>query len=107
MTSTPRYLSAAIGVVAFLAGCHTPPPVVAPPAPADLVVLAPHPEGAPIGAAIVTVGAATADLTEAGASVTRNSSTRCSGRSSGIQNQPRTFFAPAGRSLTVKVCLTV
>lgn len=70
MTPTPRALVVAIGVVASFAGCHTPPPVVAPPAPADLVVLAPHPEGAPIGAAIVTVGTATADLTEAGASVT-------------------------------------
>lgn len=71
MTSTQRLrLAAAIAAGVVVAGCHTPPPVVAPPAPADLVVLAPHPEGAPIGAAIVTVGAATADLTEAGASVT-------------------------------------
>lgn len=40
-----------------------------PAAPRDLVVLAPHPNDGGLGAATVTVGAATADLTEAGASV--------------------------------------
>lgn len=72
MTATVQRvrLTAALAILAAVAACHTPPPAVAPPAPADLVVLAPHPEGAPLGAAVVTLGGVSADLTEAGASVT-------------------------------------
>jgi peptidoglycan-associated lipoprotein len=55
---------------AFAAGCGSPPPVVTPTPPRDLIVLAPHPEGAPLGAAVVTASGTAVDLTAAGAAVT-------------------------------------
>lgn len=57
-------------LVAAAAGCGSPAPVVTPTPPRDLVVLAPHPEGAPLGAAVVTAAGASVDLDTAGASVT-------------------------------------
>lgn len=59
-----------LALIAAAAGCGTPPPVVTPTPPRDLIVLAPHPEGAPLGAAVITAAGASVDLAEAGASVT-------------------------------------
>lgn len=90
----------AVGLFASAAGCATPrpvvsttpPPVVTPPPPAvaiptppavvvptppvvtptprDLIVLAPHPDGAPLGVAVVTATGSSVDLATAGAAVT-------------------------------------
>lgn len=56
--------------LALLAGaCGSPPPVVTPPPPRDTIVLAPHPEGGPLGAAVVESSGASATLDAAGAAV--------------------------------------
>ncbi len=67
---TRRAAALALVLAATAAACGSPPPVLTPAPPRDLIVLAPHPEGAPLGAAVVTAGGGTADLTDAGASVT-------------------------------------
>ncbi len=67
---TRRRLAVAVGLLAGAAACGSPPPRVAPVAPRDLVVLAPHPEDEPIGAATVNAAGTTVDLTAAGASTT-------------------------------------
>lgn len=68
---TRRHASACLLVLtATAAGCGTPRPALTATPPRDLIVLAPHPENAPLGAAVVTAGGASAELTAAGASVT-------------------------------------
>ena len=66
----PRRAALSLTFVLTAAGCEAPPPVVTPTPPRDLIVLAPHPEGAPLGAAVVTASGAAVDLTAAGAAVT-------------------------------------
>jgi outer membrane protein OmpA-like peptidoglycan-associated protein len=66
----PRRAVLSLALVVAAAGCGSPPPVVTPTPPRDLIVLAPHPEGAPLGAAVVTASGAAVDLTAAGAAVT-------------------------------------
>ncbi len=67
---TLRRAVLSLTLVFAAAGCGSPPPVITPTPPRDLVVLAAHPEGAPLGAAVVTAAGASVDLAEAGASVT-------------------------------------
>ncbi|MEZ5293577.1 MAG: OmpA family protein [Vicinamibacterales bacterium] len=69
MSPRPHRCAAAGALLLAVAGCRGPAPVVAPPPPRDLVVLALHPDGAPLGAAVVQSGGASAELAEAGASV--------------------------------------
>jgi outer membrane protein OmpA-like peptidoglycan-associated protein len=59
-----------LAAAATAAACGSPRPVVTPAPPRDLIVLAPHPEGDALGAAVVTAAGASVDLTAAGASVT-------------------------------------
>lgn len=66
----PYHAACLLALVAAAAGCGSPAPVVTPTPPRDLVVLAPHPEGGPLGAAVVTAAGASVDLDTAGASVT-------------------------------------
>ena len=65
-----RRFAVALGLLAGVAACGSPPPRITPTPPRDLIVLAPHPEGEPLGAAAVAAAGATVDLTSAGASTT-------------------------------------
>lgn len=68
MTGWLRPLVAAALLAA--AACGPQRPTVAPSVPRDLVVLAPHPEGAPLGAATVTAGTTAETLDAEGEAVT-------------------------------------
>lgn len=65
MTRRHRLTAWALGAMAATAVACGPVPPPAQPAARDLVVLAPHPEGEPLGAATVTAGAQSVDLTQA------------------------------------------
>lgn len=63
-------IALALALAVLATACRSPRPAITPAVPRDLIVLAPHPEGAPLGAAVVTATGASVELAEAGASVT-------------------------------------